>query len=391
MAMGFSLADHCTIMTNPPLIYDTAIIGGGLAGLALAIQLARKHYQVLLLEKERYPFHKVCGEYVSLESRDFLTGLGVPLDEWQLPQINRVIISAPNGRSLEETLPLGGFGISRFKLDAALAGIAKQAGVQVCENAKAMDVLLEEDQFRISSSAGSFRARTVCGCFGKRSNLDVKWKRSFIYSSRKKNYTGVKYHVRADFPENRIVLHNFSGGYCGISKIENGLYCLCYLTRGVNLKKSGQSIPNLEQGILWRNPLLREAFSRVNTVYAQPLTISQISFARKTQVERHMLLVGDAAGMITPLCGNGMSMALHGSKIAAQCLDRFLQQACTRGEMEADYRRCWKQAFAARLRAGRFLQYFFGSAWLCTLLISMLKPFPALVRRLIRETHGEAF
>ncbi len=112
-------------MTNPPTLYDTAIVGGGLAGLSLAIQLSRQGHHVLLMEKETYPFHKVCGEYISMESWDFLLQLGLPLDEWNLPRISQVKISAPNGLSITETLPLGGFGISRFKLDAALAAMAK--------------------------------------------------------------------------------------------------------------------------------------------------------------------------------------------------------------------------------------------------------------------------
>ncbi len=89
MEMGVSLADHCSNMTNPPPIYDAAIVGGGLAGLSLAIQLSKKGYQVLLFEKEIYPFHKVCGEYISMESWDFLTALGLPLGEWNLPRIVR--------------------------------------------------------------------------------------------------------------------------------------------------------------------------------------------------------------------------------------------------------------------------------------------------------------
>ncbi len=58
-------------------------------------------------EKEQYPFHKVCGEYISLESWNFLQDLGVPLSDMQLPLINRVLISSPNGRFVESNLPLG--------------------------------------------------------------------------------------------------------------------------------------------------------------------------------------------------------------------------------------------------------------------------------------------
>src|SRR5437868_637169 len=95
--------------------YDTCIIGGGLAGLGLSIQLAGRGYAVALFEKEEYPFHKVCGEYISMESWDFIENLGMPLSDLQLPLIDRLIVTAPNGDQLQQQLPLGGFGISRYK------------------------------------------------------------------------------------------------------------------------------------------------------------------------------------------------------------------------------------------------------------------------------------
>src|SRR5919107_2318014 len=105
------------------------IIGGGLAGLSLSIQLAKAGHKVILFEKEKYPYHKVCGEYISMESWDFLQTLGVPLQHLQLPRISTLQLTAPNGKTFETLLPLGGFGISRFKLDHYLANVAIQSGV----------------------------------------------------------------------------------------------------------------------------------------------------------------------------------------------------------------------------------------------------------------------
>jgi flavin-dependent dehydrogenase len=81
-------------------------------------------------------------------------------------------------------------------------------------------------------------------------------------------------------------------------------------------KKNNNSIAQMEQNILWQNPLLKEIFTKAKFLYSEPLVISQVSFDRKQQVENHVLMIGDAAGLITPLCGNGMSMAMHASKIA---------------------------------------------------------------------------
>src|SRR5947207_14254293 len=109
---------------NGDKLYDVAIIGGGLAGLALSIQCAKTGYRTILFEKEKYPFHRVCGEYISFESWNFLQELGIPLSDLSLPLIRRLQVSAPNGNFLEHPLPLGGFGISRYYLDDLLHQVA---------------------------------------------------------------------------------------------------------------------------------------------------------------------------------------------------------------------------------------------------------------------------
>ena len=371
--------------------YDIAITGGGLAGISLSILLAEMGWRICLLEKEIYPFHKVCGEYISMESWDFLVRMGLPLEKWELPKIHELNITAPNGQMLRAELPLGGFGVSRFKLDAALAEIARSKGVDVYQNTKVYDIHFEEGFHRIDSSAGRFTSSIACACYGKKSNLDVKWRRRFLRRGGNKNFVGVKYHVKANLPEHQISLHNFSGGYCGISKIEENRYCLCYLTQSENLKNNGQSITLMEEKILKQNPSLRKLLDEVEFLFDEPVTISQISFAKKTQVEDHVLCIGDAAGMITPLCGNGMSMALHGSKIAAEAINSFLVNKITREEMENSYRNNWTRLFAKRLKTGRLIQSFFGNPFWSTLLIRIMKPLPFLTRALIRQTHGEKF
>ena len=95
-------------MTDDKL-YDAAIVGGGLAGLSLSIQLAKAGNNVVLFEKEKYPFHKVCGEYISLESWDFISSLGLNLKERNLPIIKRLFVSSPNGKYIIQEMPLGGY------------------------------------------------------------------------------------------------------------------------------------------------------------------------------------------------------------------------------------------------------------------------------------------
>lgn len=377
----------------PPVTYDICIVGGGLAGLSLAIQAGRAGYRIVLFEKEKYPFHKVCGEYISLESRYFLGSLGLELDDMQLPVIKKLVVSSPNGKIMMHKLPLGGFGISRYKLDYELYRIALEAGVTVHEETKVNDIIFSDEAFTISTSSGTVVSKICAGTFGKRSNIDIKWGRDFIVkrSGRLNNYIGIKYHVETDLPQDTIALHNFKNGYCGISKIEDNKYCLCYLTTSKNVKACNNSISEMEKKILWENPELKKIFSAAHFLPGFPVTISQISFNKKSQVEDHVILIGDAAGMITPLCGNGMSMALHGSKIAFECMENFLQKRINRYQMESHYALAWKKNFSTRLRVGRLIQKIFGRETVTNLFISVIKSVPFAVRRIIRSTHGEPF
>lgn len=380
-------------MNKKDHIYDIAIIGGGLAGLTLAIQAANAGYQTILFEKESYPFHKVCGEYISMESYDFLLQCGVPLQEWDLPMISKLHISDCEGKLYAFQLPLGGFGISRFKLDHALATIARQKKVKLCEDTKVEDVIFQNDLFTIHTQNDKYTAKLVAGSFGKRSNLDIKWKRKFslLGKNRLNNYIGVKYHIKYDIDSDLIALHNFKNGYCGISRIENDTCCVCYLTTADQLSYAGNTIEKLENTILSKNQVLAEIFSKAHFLYEKPLTIAQISFDQKKQVENHTLMIGDAAGLITPLCGNGMSMAMHASCLAFQQVRLFLEGSITREQMENAYSKAWKRQFSKRLAIGRVVQSFFGNAFVTRAFLYTMSKTPGLANWLIRQTHGASF
>lgn len=373
--------------------FTAAIIGGGLAGLSLSILLSKAGYETVLFEKERYPFHKVCGEYISLESWNFIEMLGLPLSQLQLPIIKKLIVSSPRGNTIETALDLGGFGISRYFLDNKLKEIAEENGVTIFEGTKVSEVNFENENFNVKFQKGAVEAKIVAGAFGKRSVLDVKWKRDFIKekASKLNNYVGIKYHVKTSFAGGTIALHNFKNGYCGISKIENDEYCLCYLTTAKNLKENGNSIQKMEKNVLFQNPFLKKIFNESEFLFPEPITISQISFEKKSLVENHVLMLGDAAGMITPLCGNGMSMAFHSSKIAFENIDSFLKGKVSRKQMEENYSTQWKKEFGSRLKSGRMIQRFFGSKLLTEIFISLLKPFPFVVNKLVKATHGKEF
>lgn len=373
-------------------MYNISVIGGGLSGLSFAILMARKGYSVRLFEKEAYPFHRVCGEYISLESLNFLTSIGIPVMDLSLPIIKKIGISSPSGTYLHQSLPLGGFGISRYVLDQKLATIASQAGVLILENTTISDVQFENNFFKIKSQDNNYQSEICVGAFGKRSNLDVRLHRKFIThpAVSKHNFVGVKYHIQLPFDNDLIELHNFENGYCGISNVENGITCMCYLTTSQNLKKYG-SIENMEKMVLHKNPFLKKYFTNATFLYTKPVTIAQVNFSKKSLIENHILMCGDSAGLIAPLCGNGMSMALHAASLLAKEVDFYFKNGRDRNYLEKNYQIVWKKYFKTRLTIGRIVQYLFGKIYVTNIIINLLKYFPFLVRILIKKTHGKSF
>ena len=103
--------------TNP----DVVIIGGGLAGLTTAIHLSKSGLEVTLIEKNEYPKHKVCGEYISNEVLPYLQWLGFQIFDLKPSHISKMEFSTASGKIISGDLPLGGFGISRYVLDNYLS------------------------------------------------------------------------------------------------------------------------------------------------------------------------------------------------------------------------------------------------------------------------------
>jgi flavin-dependent dehydrogenase len=200
----------------------------------------------------------------------------------------------------------------------------------------------------------------------------------------------VKYHIRTDHPSDLIALHNFDGGYCGISNVEDGKTNLCYLTHRDNIRKF-KSIGEMERVILHKNPFLKNIFLNSDFLFDKPETINEISFETKRPVEDHILMSGDAAGMITPLCGNGMAMAMQSSKLLSNEVIKYFHKNGAREKMEQSYRHTWNVHFRRRLWFGRQVQNLFGNRSASTLAVSLAVHVPVVAKMIMKGTHGKPF
>ena len=373
--------------------YDVIIVGGGLGGLVSSILLSRSGINVLLIEKKTYPYHKVCGEYVSNEVLTFLKSIGFNPFQFGASSIHKLRISTPSGKNIYTKLKQGGFGLSRYKMDEALAELATQKGATVLTNTRVNDIVFNDSHFEISTQAGNvYTSRLVIGSYGKRDTLDKKLNRSFInYQS---GYMGVKYHIKSNYPIDEIGLDTFENGYCGIVKIEDDKYNLCYLYRRGN-GKTINSINQLQEEIMCNNPRIKTIFNQSTFINKEPEVINEVSFRAKATVENHVLMCGDSAGLITPLCGNGMSMAIHAAKILNELIisSSFLKHpvipAAERVSLEHRYTQQWNRQFKSRLTYGRMIQSMFGNKLINEISLRSIHVFPPLERWLISRTHGK--
>ena len=211
--------------------------------------------------------------------------------------------------------------------------------------------------------------------------------RKFI---KKKSYwLAIKGHYKVDFQDDLVGLHNFKGGYCGVSKVENNDVNICFLCDYDTFKKY-KNTEDYQNNVMSTNPYLKTIFETGKPVFEKPLTISQISFDKKKAVENHVLMIGDSAGLIHPLCGNGMAMAIHSAKIAADLIEKYRNNELkSRDELEQKYKEQWNDNFKARLKMGRFLSFLLQKQKLSDIVLRILVRFPFLLPLIVKKTHGK--
>lgn len=366
---------------------DVIIIGGGLAGLTAALHLTKRGLDVTLIEKYSYPRHKVCGEYLSNEILPYLDWLGLDILQLHPTNINKLKFTHQNGKTAKANLPLGGLGISRYSLDNSLYLQVTAMGCTVIK-ATVTNVTFNENTFTVMTENEVLIAEIVLGAYGKRSNVDQVLERNFM--NKTAPWLAIKGHYSGEFPDDVVALHNFKGGYCGITKVEDNIINVCYLADLKSFKKY-KNIKEFEQNVLYKNKHIKFFFENSTLIFEKPLTISQISFDKKPIIENHIFMIGDAAGLIHPLCGNGMAMAMHSAKISSELIvDYYTGKIASRKLLEKKFTQQWKRNFRKRLLIGNLLAKALQNKAITTLLISFATMFPSLLPMIIKKTHGKA-
>lgn len=374
------------------------IAGAGPAGSSLAVRLANLGFKVTLIEREKFPRHKLCGEFISPECLRHFAELGV-LEAMLSAGGERIFETRfydRGGRSFavpSSLLDKNGFALSlsRAEMDRLLLEQARAAGVEVLEGTRISEAVLEDrkiiglrtidgEKTEKFITADLFidatgRSLALSKLVGRK--LDVQPNNGV---SSKSLAIGFKNHLRgAQIAKGVCEIFAFPGGYGGLTTVENGLANLCFLIDSHAARRIGGNADELVANALCRNKMAAKALE-----HAQPvrdwLAVSISSFGQATPAKAaNLLTVGDAAAFIDPFTGSGMLMALESSRLLAERIEteqrsvEFIAE-----EYQTDYQR----QFARRLRVCSLLRRATRLPFFPTAAISFLN-FSKLSRNLL--------
>jgi flavin-dependent dehydrogenase len=361
--------------------YDLAIIGGGPAGTSAAISAAGRGASVLLLERGRFPRHKVCGEFVSAESLGLLRDLLDPQHDALLRDAIRIPRARifVDGRTLQSTVNPAAASIARVDLDAALWHSAERAGVDARWQVTVQSVA-GSGPFQLLTNDGNFEARALINASGRWSNLNLPTAPSV---SRNEKWLGVKAHFAEPVSAPSVDLYFFDGGYCGVEPVG--------VTGGsarVNTSAMVRAdVASTLTEVFLQHPALRER-SRKWTLLSDPVSTSPLIF-RDPQPERDgVLMIGDAAGFVDPFVGDGISLALRSGSLAAQCLRSFFAGETSLNEAVHKYDLSYRQSLLPVFRTSSTIRR--ALLWPGTVrkpVLFLLEKSPAITSYLVRKTR----
>ena len=270
------------------------IAGGGLAGLSLGIALLKRGVEVELHEALAYPRHRVCGEFISGVTDGTLEKLGISA---ALDGAERLATASWNdGEGLVSEMEVHGLGISRWDLDEKLRREFENLGGVLCTGS------------RISAGEGIVWA-------AGRPRSQGKW-------------IGLKCHFRGLELRRDLEMYAAPGGYVGLARIGNGFVNACGLfsERHSNGSKGAEMLIGILESMGLGN-----LAGRLRKAQADAGSFCGVAGFQLGAQRGPAFSIGDAAWMIPPFTGNGMTMAFESAECALQpALDY------ARGELDWD-------------------------------------------------------
>ncbi len=352
---------------------EIVVVGAGPAGAGLAIRLARENFRVTLIERERFPRQKLCGEFISPECLRHFRDLNVESEMLAAggERIAETVFYATNGRNI--SVPSRWFGdaealsLSRAAMDFRLLKKAEESGVEVLQESSVVNLLIENGETRGAKiRAKNGATKEIAGdlfvdATGRARILGKLAEKEFerIHKNRKpkaesrNRLIGFKAHLENAAPEKGACeIYFFEGGYGGLSLVENGAANFCFLIRADAVRNFSSDVEQIFRKIIFKNERAAETLRNAAPL-SDWLAVSVDEFGgKKLNPARNILAVGDAGAFIDPFTGSGMLMALE----SAELLARLVAINSTFDAIAAAYKIEHARKFRKRLLASGLLR-----------------------------------
>lgn len=323
--------------------YDAIAVGGGLAGAAFALELARAGQRVAVIERTGAPTLKVCGDFLSREAQELLAYLGLDVMALGASPITTLRLVAGR-RTARARLPFAAAGLSRLKLDEALLDRAAAAGAEVLRGESASALECDDKLVRVRVGDKVVRGRHAALATGKHNLRGLPRTTG--------NKTAYKIQLEPSPAAARalkdvVQLAGYDGGYIGACSIEGGQATICWLLDGRALKALGSNWTAQLKYIACAAPAVGEVLSGARFMTERPATISGLPFGyrRHDVIGPNVYPVGDQLAVIPSFTGDGTSLALSSGIAAAQALLAHVEAG--------DYQRAFLKRVGAQLNVAR--------------------------------------
>ncbi|CAM3922756.1 NAD(P)/FAD-dependent oxidoreductase [Cohnella lubricantis] len=377
-----------------PTDADAVVIGAGLAGSAMAYAMAKKGWDVVLLDKLTFPKHKACGEFLSPEAQTTLRALGLDsaIRSLHPADMTKVRIHTEHGSTLEIPLPGLALGMSRFALDNQLQASARAEGAALLEGCSVYAAEPIEDGYRVEygcqpSEKLTIRSRIVIGAGGRR--MSGGGFRQSASATHDRAYVGIKSHYTRSDHSPIVDLYFFRGGYIGIAPVEGErLNVAAIVLRSAYPKlHAAATIERILEKAIRRIPALEARLAGTAPIPGTQAAAFPVAISGAPRAWSHMPLIGDAAAVIPPFCGDGMAMALRSAELCAPLADAYLRGDIRMAEWRDSYTRQLHEQFSSALQWGRRLERVMSRPGLSSLLLRIGSFAPGMAERIVRATR----
>jgi flavin-dependent dehydrogenase len=377
--------------------FEIGIIGGGPAGSAAAAYLAGYGFDVCLFEKKSFPRETLCGEFLSTEVIHFLKELNL-FDEFISLNPNKIKsfrFFNHSGKSINHKFNFDVYGLSRSSFDNLLLQNTKRKGVAVFQPAEVKEIILNGKSYQLvvkkeEQKEINISVNYLIAAYGKQNALDNFLRRNFINQKSKLN--GIKFHLNKnelkEFAEDEIQIYSAENIYCGVNAVDSDKVTFCFLED----RKQEQPPPRKQLIYLQKkNKAFKKLFTGNDENLFDTLTVygtGNIFFGRRNLVENGIFMIGDAAGVIAPLAGDGISMAIESGKLIADLFYKKRYENLSTKELEFLFIYEWNKLFLSRMKTAKTIQTIILKSFRRNIGFLVVKFFPALLPYLVRTTRN---